>query len=84
MLTDKAPDSRDAFEWKWQPGAATTKSEFGDPVHIDDYVVCLYDGSGLLATLLAPAGGVCGGPSVAPCCAVFRTTAMRRVRGAGR
>jgi hypothetical protein len=58
-LTDKSPDEKDQLQWKWAAGSATTKSEFGDPVSTDDYVLCLYDGSGLVATLTAPAGDVC-------------------------
>jgi cysteine-rich repeat protein len=53
--------AKNELQWKWLMGAATTKSEFGDPVNTADYVVCLYDGSGLLATLTAPAGGTCAG-----------------------
>jgi hypothetical protein len=58
-LQDKSPDTKDQWQWTWAKGAATTKAEFGDPVNADDYVVCLYDGSGLRATLTAPAGGLC-------------------------
>ena len=58
-LTDKSPDDKDQLQWKWAAGAATTKAEFGDPLTSDDYVLCIYDGNGLLATLTAPAGLPC-------------------------
>lgn len=58
-LTDKSPDEKDQLQWKWSAGSATSKADFGDPVTADDYVLCLYDGAGLLATLTAPAGGTC-------------------------
>jgi cysteine-rich repeat protein len=48
------------LQWKWLAGSATDKAEFGDPLTSDGYFVCLYDGSGLRATLRAPAGGTCG------------------------
>lgn len=33
-------------KWKWKKGAATSKSDFGDPTTDTDYRVCLYDGVG--------------------------------------
>jgi hypothetical protein len=60
-LTDKSPDDKDQLQWKWAAGSATTKGEFGDPVNTDDYVLCLYDGGGLVATLTVPKGGDCSG-----------------------
>ena len=39
-------------------GSATVKSDYGDPVTADDYVLCIYD-AGLLATLTAPFSGTC-------------------------
>lgn len=59
-LTDKSPDDKDQLQWKWSAGADTSKSEFGDPVTTNAYALCLYDGTGLLASLVAPAGGTCG------------------------
>jgi hypothetical protein len=51
---------RSKLTWKWLGGAATATAELGTPETTDDYVLCLYDGGGLLATLHAPAGGQCG------------------------
>ena len=61
QLTDKSPDDKDQLAWKWLAGTAMTKLEFGDPLGADDYGLCLYDASGLRASLLAPAGGTCAG-----------------------
>ena len=58
-LTDKSPDDKDQLQWKWSPGTDTPKPFFGDPLNTDDYVLCLYDNGGLLATLIAPKGGLC-------------------------
>ncbi len=57
-LTDK-DDEKDQLQWKWSAGSATDKADFGDPLTTDDYALCLYDGTGLVATLTAPAGGIC-------------------------
>jgi hypothetical protein len=37
----------------------TEKTDFGDPVMTDDYALCIYDATGLLASMTAPAGGTC-------------------------
>jgi hypothetical protein len=60
-LTDKSPDDKDQLQWKWAAGAATAKSDFGDPLTTDDYVLCLYDGSGARASIVVPHGGTCDG-----------------------
>ncbi len=54
-----SPESKDQLNWKWLHGAATTKPEFGNPVTIDGYALCLYDATGLLASMAAPAAGTC-------------------------
>lgn len=58
-ITDKTPDDKDQLQWKWSAGSATLKNDFGDPVNSDDYALCIYDGTGLRATLTAPAGDTC-------------------------
>jgi hypothetical protein len=60
-LFDKSPDDKDRLQWKWASGAATAKSDFGDPLSTDDYILCLYDGSGVRATVMVPSGGICDG-----------------------
>jgi len=59
VLKDKSPDTRDQLVWKWQKGAATAKADFGNPLGGDDYLLCLWDGDGLVLGAAAPAGGVC-------------------------
>jgi len=34
---------RSSLDWKWAKGQATTLANFGDPVHADQYSLCLYD-----------------------------------------
>src|SRR5262245_59796861 len=62
---DVTVDSADVLRWSWTHGAATSQSDFGDPVTTTSYAVCLYDApSGLFLGLRVPAGGMCG---AAPC-----------------
>jgi len=58
-LKHKTPADQDQLVWKWIRGAVTTKAEFGVPDITHAYVLCLYDGTRLLASLNAPAGGLC-------------------------
>ena len=62
QMTDKADDTRDHLAWKWLAGSATTKPEFGDPIHTDGYTVCLYD-----AGALVKSWGVTGACGTQPC-----------------
>ena len=59
-LKDKTPDTRDQVKWKWRSGTVAV-GDFGDPF-VDDYALCIYQGSGqgLWLRSLAPAGGTCG------------------------
>jgi hypothetical protein len=60
-------DAKDAIQWLWKKGAATSAGELGDPLSLTHYVFCLYDESGAPTFLFrsrAPAGGLCG---PAPC-----------------
>ncbi len=61
--TAKDKTVKSQLTWKWQ-GAATAKADFGDPLTITDYQLCVYDRSaGTLIPALgasAPAGGTCG------------------------
>jgi len=59
LLKDKSADTLDQLTWKWLKGAMTSKAEFGDPLASDDYALCIYDTTGLLASMAAPAGGTC-------------------------
>jgi len=61
---DVTVDSADVRS-SWTHGAATSQSDFGDPVTTTSYAVCLYDApSSLFLGLRVPAGGMCG---AAPC-----------------
>ncbi|MCC6848321.1 MAG: beta-propeller fold lactonase family protein [Deltaproteobacteria bacterium] len=61
QIKDQAEDRKDQLKWSWR-GEMTTFGEFGDPVSVSNYVICLYDGSGNPQPLMvraAPAGGLC-------------------------
>jgi hypothetical protein len=63
VLKDKSPDKKDALNWKYTKGAATTLADFGDPLTSTDYTFCIYDQSVAPQPILlahAPAGGTCG------------------------
>jgi hypothetical protein len=53
-----------SFTWKWDTGASTDLSDFGDPTTTDGVALCLYDRSqatpSLLFSATVPAGGNCG------------------------
>ena len=59
-LRHTSDGAKDKLQWKWSRGSATTKADYGNPMGTDDYVLCLYDGSGLRVSAVAPAGGMCG------------------------
>lgn len=61
QITDRSPDEKDQLQWQWSKGEATTVADFGDPVASDLYALCLYDDTGLQATLEIPPGGLCRG-----------------------
>ena len=60
-LKDHDDDAKDQLVWKWSKGAATTLADFGDPTRGDGYELCVYDGTGLVASSTAPAAGLCEG-----------------------
>jgi len=66
---DLAADRKDSLQWRWNNGSATTIADFGDPRATTDYQLCIYDGTGLVLSAAAPAGGTCHNAS--PC---WRTT----------
>jgi hypothetical protein len=60
-LNDGPVNLRDTIVWKWRRGSASTTADFGDPVHMHGYAVCLYSASGsLLFHATLPSGGDCG------------------------
>ena len=42
------------LRWKWVKGQATALAAFGDPVHTDEYTLCLVDESGATPSTLFP------------------------------
>jgi cysteine-rich repeat protein len=65
ILKDKEGDERDQLVWKWTKGAVSTRADFGDPEHVDDYTLCLYEerpaGAEVRLRARAPSGGDCRG-----------------------
>src|SRR6185295_13922404 len=60
VVKDKTPDTRDRLTWRWMKGAATAKSDFGNPLTTTGYRLCVYDGTpDLIARATAPAGDTC-------------------------
>ena len=60
VLQDRVPDDKDSLQWKWSAGAATDKSDFGNPLSADAYDLCIYDAGALVASQTMPQGGFCG------------------------
>ncbi len=58
-LKIKAGTDRDLVAWTWKSSAETQSSIFGDPGSTNDYTLCVYDPTGLLMQLTAPAGSTC-------------------------
>lgn len=56
FIKDDADDTKDLLKWKWIRGAATDKSEFGNPVGTHGYELCIYAGGSLVSSATAPAG----------------------------
>ncbi len=68
QLRNRTPDTKDRLLWKWLKGAATAKSDFGDPTTTTGYRLCVYDGDAtLIATAAIPAAGTCNTASPRPC-----------------
>jgi hypothetical protein len=42
-LRDVSHDDKDRLGWKWVKGPPIDASEFGDPVSMTDYAVCVFD-----------------------------------------
>jgi cysteine-rich repeat protein len=54
---------RSQVPWQWKKGAATSISEFGDPIGAvpTSYALCIYDASGIILRAAIPGGGLCRG-----------------------
>jgi hypothetical protein len=67
-FTDRTPNDRDQFAWKWLKGPITPKSDFGNPLVTDTYELCVYDASSnVIMHATAPAGGLCHLLKPKPC-----------------
>jgi cysteine-rich repeat protein len=61
LLKKKTLSSGDQITWKWLKGPVTPKADFGAPTTTTGYLLCVYDGAGLVLDANAPAGGMCAG-----------------------
>jgi cysteine-rich repeat protein len=55
-LRDADDDAKDRLVWTWRRGGTTGRADFGDPTGTTAYALCLYDDSGIVASLVLPAG----------------------------
>jgi hypothetical protein len=55
-------DKRDLVTWRWRTTGSINVADFGDPVNVTDYSLCIYQGAvpTLAMELKAPMGGTCG------------------------
>jgi cysteine-rich repeat protein len=53
--------TKNQLQWKWTKGAATTKTELGNPMTAEQYYLCIYDDGTLISTTTIEAGGFCAG-----------------------
>ncbi|MEO6028203.1 MAG: hypothetical protein ABIR79_15170 [Candidatus Binatia bacterium] len=62
-IKDKPGTAADRTQWIWAAGAATTKTEFGNPGGTSTgYSLCVYDGDGeVVSNARASGGGICDG-----------------------
>ncbi|MCC6848025.1 MAG: LamG domain-containing protein [Deltaproteobacteria bacterium] len=77
QIKDRTPDDKDRLTWTWARGAVTTLADYGDPLATTGYLLCLYDGAGLVSTATIPAGGMCGR---APCWKAAATSVRYKSR----
>ena len=61
-LTVKRPTdpAKQQIAWKWGAGTATSIADYGDPIHVTSYTLCIYDRGSLVKAIPVPAGGTCG------------------------
>ena len=60
-MKDNTIDAKDQIKWKWVKGAATLKTEFGDPTTTDTYFLCVYDNGSRISAMTILPGGMCAG-----------------------
>jgi hypothetical protein len=82
-IKDGPKPERDLLVWKWKQRGAGTPADFGDPLGIAAYRLCVWDaGGGLVTSAAVPAGGTCPGKKAHPCWTEKRTGAAFATRDA--
>jgi hypothetical protein len=82
-IKDGPKPERDLLVWKWKQRGAGNPADFGDPLGISAYRLCVWDAAGALVTSAAvPAGGTCPGKKPHPCWTEKRTGAAFATRDA--
>jgi hypothetical protein len=51
---------KDKIAWRWISSAAVATNDFGSPTTTTDYVLCVYDLTGIRLTARVPPGRMCG------------------------
>ncbi len=59
VVHDDADPAKKKVQLKWSRGSFPF-SDFGDPLEVSDYTLCVYDATGVVVGMTAPAGGMCG------------------------
>jgi len=57
VMRDLADDPKDLLDWRWRGGSGT--ADFGKPIATTTYALCVYDDTGLLASVTLPGGDQC-------------------------
>jgi cysteine-rich repeat protein len=64
QIISRVDHDKNRMQWKYAPGAATPKEDFGNPIATTSYQFCMYEEIGddprLAASYAIPAGGICG------------------------
>ncbi len=65
LIRDSGDGEKDRITWKWSKGEATSTTEFGDPISVEDYALCIYDNNAPILGAEIPSGndwsGIGGG-----------------------
>jgi hypothetical protein len=56
VILDKSGTDHDSLKWKWLRGTATSYDDYGLPLGVTDYGLCLYDANGLVLDAMIPPG----------------------------
>lgn len=54
LLKNTADPVADQMTWKWGHGATTPKADFGAPLGLTNYAMCVYDATGLVLSARVP------------------------------